>query len=121
MRWVFNGLVVNTQRMYHNSELLLGLPYAQNLMLKLAESLGRDEAHKLVSEVATRAYSEWNSGISERDFREQAMTDRTVARVLDERQVREAFDPDVYLREAIAEVDRMVESTRSKLQARKVK
>lgn len=119
MQLIFDGLVIDTERMHDNLESLSGLPYAQNLMLKLAESLGRDNAHKLVNEAATRAFRGRRAKTTQGDFREQAAADKTIARVLNERQIREAFHPDGYLREAIAEVDRMVEGARRTLQARK--
>lgn len=112
MKRVLNGLVIDAERMRRNLEQLSGMPCAENLTLKLVESLGRHEAHELVSNVAMRAYHE------KKDFRALAVVEPTISRVLDEEEVREALQPDAYLGEAKAEVDRMVKRARRALGAR---
>jgi adenylosuccinate lyase len=112
MRQILNGLSVNPERMRQNAELLAGMPYSENLMLQLAESLGRDKAHEIVSFVALRACREG------RNFRELAVAEPAIAQLMDEQQVREALMSNAYLGEAWAEVDRMVKHSRSVLQVR---
>lgn len=114
MHTILNGLVVEEERMRQNAELLNGMPYSENLMLRLAKSLGRDKAHEVVSRVAQQAFLEG------KDFRELAAAEPNIARVLDEQQIREALQPNNYLGEAKAEVDHIVQQARNTLQARQI-
>jgi len=114
MSTILNGLVVEKERMRQNAELLNGMPYSENLMLQLAESLGRDKAHEVVSRVARQAFLEGE------DFRKMAMVEPDIVRILNEKQVRDALQSNSYLGKAPAEVDRMVKKARNTLQARQI-
>ena len=112
MRLVLDGLVVCAEGMYRNMERLSGIHCSEALMLRLAEPLGRDRAHELVSHLANRAYREG------KDFRGLAAAEPAIAHVLDERQIHEALQPDGYLNAAQAEAERMVQRARRALSAR---
>jgi adenylosuccinate lyase len=109
---ILNGLVIDKERMRQNSEWLTGMPYSENLMLQLAESLGRDHAHEIISHVARKAKQ------AGEDFRTMAVAEPAIAQVMSEKQVCDALEPNTHLGEAKAEVDRMVKRARNLLQAR---
>jgi adenylosuccinate lyase len=120
---VLNGLVVDAERMNRNLEQLSGAQYSEELMLKLVDSLGRDQAHELVTEVAMRALEENEEfralvDREQKDFRALVVSEPAIAQALDRQQVGEALQPDTNLGEAKTEVDRMVERARSALRAR---
>jgi 3-carboxy-cis,cis-muconate cycloisomerase len=87
MRRVLGGLVVNGERMRRNIDLTGGLIMAEAIMLKLAEVVGRHEAHDIVYEVAMRCAERGTS------FAEALKAHATVRSVLGEDAIDENLDP----------------------------
>jgi adenylosuccinate lyase len=91
--WLVEGLIVHADRMRSNLDASRGLFFSQRLLLALVESgLARDDAYRLVQELAMRAWDE------ERDFPELAHADERVRAHLPAALLAEVFSLDPYLR-----------------------
>jgi adenylosuccinate lyase len=78
--WLVRGLVVRADAMRRNLELSRGLYFSQRLLLALVDSgLVRDEAYRLVQELAARAWEE------QRDLQQLSAADERVTSLLGER------------------------------------
>ena len=103
---VVRGLRVNTGRMKENLHRLGGLLLSEPVMLKLAETIGRNGAHDLVYEAAMKAVDGLGS------FRELLLADPRISAVLTPEAVDELLDPAAYTGLAGAFVDRVVREAR---------
>jgi adenylosuccinate lyase len=91
--WLVEGLVVRAERMRANLDASHRLFFSQRLLLALVESgLARDDAYRLVQELAMRAWDE------ELDFPELAGADERVRARLDHASLAEVFSLDPYVR-----------------------
>jgi adenylosuccinate lyase len=91
--WLVEGLVVRPERMRANLDASHGLFFSQRLLLALVETgLTRDDAYRLVQELAMRASDE------ERDFPTLARADARVDAHLDEPSLEDVFSLDPYFR-----------------------
>jgi adenylosuccinate lyase len=91
--WLAEGLVVRAERMRANLDASHRLFFSQRLLLALVEAgLARDDAYRLVQELAMRAWDE------ERDFPALAGADERVRVRLDDASLAEVFSLDPYLR-----------------------
>jgi adenylosuccinate lyase len=98
MTALVEGLVVSPSRMLANLDASFGLVFSQPVLLALvAGGRTRDEAYRLVQELAMRAWEE------ERPFRELLAADPRVG--LSEEQLDEAFDIERALRNAGRTID----------------
>jgi 3-carboxy-cis,cis-muconate cycloisomerase len=100
IREVTEGLEVHPERTRENLKETDGLLLAENVTTRVAERLGRLEAHELVQKVALRATGRG------RAFREELLEDAAIREVLSEEEVDAALDPAGYLGSAGAFVDR---------------
>ena len=97
---MLTGLVVHADRMAGNIARMRGLALSERLMLRLAPTLGRGEAHALVERlVASCAHG---SGT----LHEAAAADAQVAGVLDGDSLALLFDPATYLGSTAAFIER---------------
>jgi adenylosuccinate lyase len=101
-RRLLEGLVVKPENMRRNLERAGGLTGSEALLMALAEPLGRDRAHALVSELAREARGR---GVS---LQEEAAARPEVARHLTRPQLDQCFDPRRHLGLATFFVDRVV-------------
>jgi adenylosuccinate lyase len=91
--WLIEGLVVRADRMRRNLDASHGLFFSQRLLLALVErGLVRDEAYRLVQELAARAWDE------ELELATLARADERVAARLDAGALDDVFSLDPYLR-----------------------
>jgi 3-carboxy-cis,cis-muconate cycloisomerase len=97
---VARGLEVDAGRMRDNLELTHGLVFAEAAQMALAPSLGRDTAHALVARACRRALAEHVH------LRDILAGDPDVARVLDRARIDALFDPQSYLGESRAFMER---------------
>lgn len=88
---VLKGLRVHPDRMRENLDLTRGLITAEAVMMRLAERIGRQEAHAVVHRAAVQA-----AGGGER-FEAVLAADPAVAEGLDRRDIRELLDPERHL------------------------
>jgi 3-carboxy-cis,cis-muconate cycloisomerase len=103
---VVRGLRVNTGRMKENLNRLGGLLLSEPVMLKLGETIGRNEAHDLVYGVAMKAVDGLGS------FRELLLADPRISAALTPEALDELLDPAAYTGLAGAFVDRVVREAR---------
>jgi adenylosuccinate lyase len=98
MRSVIDGLHVDSKRMLTNIDASFGLVFSQSILLALvAKGMGRDDAYRVVQELALQAWDE------ERSFRTLVESDARIALAASE--IDEAFDLTRVLRHANRSVD----------------
>jgi 3-carboxy-cis,cis-muconate cycloisomerase len=90
------GLVVDPSRMRTNLEATGGLVLAEAVVMQLAPTLGRQEAHAHVARAARRAADE------RRGFAEVLAEDPAVAAILDRLRIKNSLLPENYLGSAAA-------------------
>jgi len=97
---VFRTLRVYPDRMKENLEATKGQVMAEAVMMALAgKGLGRQEAHKLVREMAQRARTK---GVH---LRESLVAEPRVTNVLAKKEIEAALDPAAYLGQSVAIVE----------------
>jgi len=98
---LLSGLVVDPERMAHNLEAAGEAVLAESVAARLAPSLGREEAQRIVR----KALASVTPG---HPFREALLEDPEASRSLGRDGVRAALDPAAYLGSATAIVDRVL-------------
>ena len=88
LKIVLEGLELFPDRMRRNLELSGNMIGSEAVMLALGEEIGRDEAHRIVYEIAMQAVR-----TEEDDFEELLIDDERVAGALSAPQIRELLDP----------------------------
>jgi len=88
---LLTGLRVHPDRMRENLQLTRGLITAEAVMMRLAERIGRQEAHSIVHRAAIMAAT------AEEPFEAVLSADPTVAAVLSAEEIRELLDPEHHL------------------------
>jgi 3-carboxy-cis,cis-muconate cycloisomerase len=96
---IAEGMTVDTERMRRNLDATGGLIMAEAVMMKLAETIGRGEAHRVVGEASSRALERRQS------LAEVLREDPRLAGV----DVDALVNPSAYLGESGAIVDRVIE------------
>jgi adenylosuccinate lyase len=97
---LLDGMIVDTERMRENLELTHGALFSQRVLLALVESgASRDDAYRIVQELAQRA---WDDGTPLRDL---LAADERVRRV--ELELDAIFDYEHYVRHAQAIIGRL--------------
>jgi len=86
-----DALVVDSARMRANVNLTAGLTQAEAVSMRLAQTVGRHEAHAAIERAVTRAAEE------RRSFAEVLAADAAVHRVLSRSDIDQALSPDAYL------------------------
>jgi 3-carboxy-cis,cis-muconate cycloisomerase len=102
-RAIAEGMTVDVKRMRRNLDATGGLVLAEAVMMALAERIGRNAAHDLVHHASDAALA------GPRPLADVLAEDPAVARHLDEAELRRLLDPALYVGEAMAVVDRVVE------------
>jgi adenylosuccinate lyase len=86
-------LVVNEEKMMENIELGGGIIYSQRLLLELIKKgLTRMEAYDIIQDLALRAYE------TNVDFKEMALEDEAVKKVMTEEEIEDSFALSYHLR-----------------------
>jgi len=92
MRWVADGLAVNSQRMSENLEASWGTLYSQNVLSALVRSgAQREEAYAIVQRAGFAAWDE------KRPLVELLKSDPDVTQLLDPAEIEACFDPSRYV------------------------
>ena len=102
-RFVLSGLEVHPDRMASNLSLTGGLLLAESVSMRLAEKVGRVEAHSLVEALCNRAVTE------QRPLRELLVEDDVVSTELTEAEIDDALDPAGYVGSADVFVERALD------------
>jgi 3-carboxy-cis,cis-muconate cycloisomerase len=86
-----DALIVDVGRLRANVEMTRGLTLAEAVSMRLAEKIGKHDAHATIDRVAARAQKEHQS------FADALAADPDVTRVLSRSEIDEALSPDAYL------------------------
>jgi adenylosuccinate lyase len=93
LNYVIKNLQVYPERMAKNLNLLRGLIFSQQVLLRLVEKgLTREEAYKLVQEKAMQVWKEENL-----NFKELLLEEERVKNYLTQEEIEELFDLKSYL------------------------
>lgn len=90
-KYVLSGLVVHTDKMRRNLDLLGGFLLSERVMFALADKLGKQSAHELVYEASMHGIEH---GIT---FEQSLMQNPQVRQALSEAELRAALDPTTYV------------------------
>jgi len=96
-------LKVNKERMKENLKILKGLMMSERVMMRLAQSVGRQTAHAIIHEDAMKSF-ELN-----KEFGNVLKTDPKVTVVLSDEEIDSLLDPSTYVGLAAKYVDRVCE------------
>ena len=105
MRWIIDGLIVDTQRMRRNLEISLGLVHSQTVLTALLQKseLQREEAYALVQRNALQAWEQ------DRPLLELLKSDRDVIEHLDPDEINRCFEASRYVANTAVIFDRLEE------------
>ncbi|WP_026379676.1 3-carboxy-cis,cis-muconate cycloisomerase [Afifella pfennigii] len=103
---LLSGLELDEDAMRRNLQAEGGLAMAESLAFRLAETIGRQEAHRRVAALAQRARAEGRSLL------ETATNDAELATTLSISDIKAALTPETYLGSADAMIDRAIEDAR---------
>ena len=101
-RAMLEGLIVEPERMRRNLELTGGAIVAEAVMMALAESTGRQEAHHIIAHATRSALANGTPLLAELEREDK------VTKHLDASRLRQLTDPANYLGSALAMVDRLL-------------
>lgn len=104
LRGVIDGLNVDTKRMRRNMDASRGMVMAESVVLALATSLGRAQAHQIIEAACHKAYAE-NS-----DLLTVLRAEPQVVGALSKQRLEQLFDPLSYVGESGAFVDSVLEA-----------
>jgi len=107
MKYVLSGLVVNTDKMRSNLDLLGGFLLSERVMFVLSGKIGKQTAHELVYEVSMRGIE---TGMT---FEKALMENKQVREALSEQELRAALDPTTYVGRAPQIVDEVLAQARA--------
>ncbi len=108
MKEVLGGLEINQENMRANMDIHDGLPTSEAVMMELASSVGRQTAHEIVYEAATKTMN------SDQSFFESLLADERITDELTEEQLRDLTDPSQYTGISSVLAERTAENTRGK-------
>lgn len=101
-------LIVHRDRMMRNIENVNGTLMAERIMLKLAEKIGRQEAHELIREIAMASVD------SGKSFREMLLESTIVTDNLGQKAVEKLLDPTSYIGHSEEITERVVGKIKSR-------
>ncbi len=112
LRDILQGLEVDPERMRANLDATLGLPLAESLMMALAKSIGRAEAHHRIEAVSKLALR------SRRPLAEVAKAEPAIAGNISAEEIDRALDPRSYLGSADAMISATLQAAASEFEER---
>lgn len=110
---IAEGLHVDADRMRDNLDITHGLIMAEAVSMKLAEKIGKAEAHKLVEDASKKAAA------GKRELKDILLADKAVTAKLSVAEIEKLFDPKSYLGVAQIFIDRLLAAAKSRKQLRK--
>jgi 3-carboxy-cis,cis-muconate cycloisomerase len=99
---IAEGLEIDPARMRKNLDITHGLIMAEAVSMKLAEKIGKAEAHTLVESASKKAVAQ------ERDLKEVLLADQDVTEKLTAKEIEKLFDPMNYSGVAQIFIDRLL-------------
>jgi adenylosuccinate lyase len=113
MTQILRGLQVDEERMLRNMLLTQGRTMSEAVMLALTtKGMSRQEAHELVRGLAIKSQAE------HQPFKKTLREDKTVAKMLSEKEIEGALEPRNYLGTAVEQVELVVQKTKREREAR---
>ena len=110
---VLKGLEVDEQRMRRNMELTQGRVMSEAVMIALTrKGMDRQKAHELIRALAIK------SRVENKAFKDVLLEDDAVCRLLDEKEIDEALDPENYLGTAKEQIESVIKRTMRERKAR---
>ncbi len=104
---IFRNLRVYPDRMKENIEATKGQVMAESVMIALVgKGLGRQEAHKVVRDIAQKARSKGSH------LRDALLADPKVSKLMSKKEIEAAVDPVAYLGQSVAIVESTVKRVR---------
>lgn len=110
---IAEGLHVDAERMRDNLDITHGLIMAEAVSMKLAEKIGKAEAHKLVEDASKKAAA------GKRELKDILLADKAVTAKLSVAEIEKLFDPKSYLGVAQIFIDRLLAAAKSRKKLRK--
>ncbi len=104
---IADGLDVDVERMRANLEISDGQIMAEAVAFRLAEKVGKGEAHKLVEEASKKAHAE------SRHFKDVLIADARVTAIIPAAELPKLFDPLSYQGVAQAFIDRLIATAKA--------
>lgn len=99
---ILQDLVVNEKRMRTNLDLLQGLIMAEPVMFALAEKVGHQKAHRLIYEIAMKAFAEGQT------FKDCLLADERVNKYFSPQRIDELLNPEKYTGLCAEIVDKII-------------
>lgn len=99
---IAEGLEVDSERMRSNLDITHGLIMAEAVSMKLAEKIGKAEAHKLVEDASKKAVA------GKRELKDILLADKEVTAKIKAAEIEKLFDPMSYLGVAQIFIDRLL-------------
>ncbi len=111
VKTVLDGLIVHPENMLKNLMLSKGLINTENVMMALSVYTGKNKAHHIMSEIATKAWKE------DKALEEVLLENSAIREQLSPEKIKELCDPINYTGESSNVVDRLLEKIRPKQSA----
>lgn len=99
-------LTVNKEKMLYNANLNKGLDNTENIMMKLAAKIGKDQAHQLMYEKAIQ------TEIQHQDYLSLLKNDPTISSLFTEDEIVQMTDPTNYIGEGASIAKEMASKAR---------
>jgi adenylosuccinate lyase len=100
---LFRTLLVKREVMRRNIENVRGIVMAERIMLRLADSYGRQEAHEIIRKIAMKAEAK------DMTFRDALLSSAEVTKALSKRDIEKLLDPESYTGHSVEITERVVE------------
>jgi 3-carboxy-cis,cis-muconate cycloisomerase len=110
---IAEGLQVDAERMRDNLDITRGLIMAEAVSMKLAEKIGKAEAHKLVEDASKKAAA------GKRELKDILLADKAVTAKMKAAEIEKLFDPKNYIGVAQIFIDRLLAATKAGKKSRK--
>jgi adenylosuccinate lyase len=111
---ILSNLDVDEERMKLNIGLTRGQTMSEAVMIALTrKGMGRQEAHELVRRLALKSVNEKVA------FRDVLMKEKAVSKLLSEKAIDEALDPENYLGTSVKQVELIIAKTKNERKKRK--
>jgi adenylosuccinate lyase len=112
---IMTNLRVNEQRMRKNIDVTQGRIMSEAVMIALAKKgVSRQEAHELLRKLTIQ------SEVEQRSLREILLRDKTVSKILSEKEIDHALNPKNYLGTTTRQVEMMVLKTKKERRTRRL-
>lgn len=97
--WIISGLNIYPENMKRNMNRFGQVSFSQQVLLKLIDKgLKREEAYKLVQELAHQAWNSYDANGQEKSFKELAESSKDISKHINKKELDECFDHSYHLK-----------------------